>query len=118
LNIYQLHTDPEQLDHYNERYKLPGEAWNFWIHSLNYKDTTKQEFFWEWVLKDPESAYLCALWQGIEIPALEKIIKWDAKWARKYATSVMKQRWPEAEEMIMTDDDEWHLYAYEFGLDR
>ena len=27
LNLYRLHKNPEELDHYDQRYKMPSWAW-------------------------------------------------------------------------------------------
>lgn len=117
MNLYKLHSNPEVLDHNNEQYKMPGNAWGHYIQALKNKDTKAQNFYWPWIVKDPESAYLCTVWQGTEIPALENTIMWDAEFARKYATNVMQRRWPEAEDMIFSDRIEGMLYSDEFELD-
>jgi len=42
MNIYKLHTNPEQLVHYDEQWKLPENVWNLInvMHYEEHKDTS------------------------------------------------------------------------------
>ena len=114
MNLYELHTSPEELFGYDEQYKMPGRVWPLWVNSLKDKDTADQEFLWPWLVKDPESAYLYAVWKGSEFPEGEAAIIQSPQFARKYATNVRMRKWPEAEDTILDNTVEWQIYATEF----
>ena len=119
LNIYNLHTNPEQLGGYENRLRVP---------QLAYEYGKKHGFTDELVsvvVKDPKWAYRYASdvinknLYGKEIirwPEGEAVIAKDPEWALEYAYYIIKGRWPEAEPVIATDPRWADYYARYFGI--
>jgi hypothetical protein len=83
MNIYKFHTNPESLDHYEER-----------------------------LTRVPKLAYEHAKKLGRRFPEGEAVIAKDAKWSYWYAREIIKGRFPEGEAAIAKHAGASFEYAY------
>jgi len=111
MNIYKYFTRPEQLDGYENRFRIP---------SLAYEAAQNGEITWKqaepYIMKDPELAYLYAFGNlNHRWPEAEPYIMKNPWWAYWYAHDILKRRWPEAEPYIMKNPW-WNQYRSRFNL--
>jgi len=118
MNIYKLHTDPEQLTGYEQRLQVPKFAYEEVRDELtkhrSADDVRKAtEHLQDVLLKDPKYAYLYAkVVMEDRWPAAEDIIKTVPHWAYLYTRFLLRgDRWPEAEKTILTDPTAAGEYA-------
>ena len=106
MNLYNLHTNPEQLEGYENRLRIPQFAYEYG-EKYGFTDELVSA-----VAKDPESAY----WYAKNVikdrwPEAEPVIAKDPKLGYWYARFVIEDRWPEAEPAIATDHNLASMYA-------
>jgi len=106
MNFYKYFTRPEQLDGYENRFRIPG---------LAYQAAQTGEITWKqaepYIMKDPKWAFRYALHiLNHRWPEAEPYIMKDPWWAYGYARNALQCRWPEAEPYIMKDP--WSAYLY------
>jgi hypothetical protein len=107
MNIYQFHTNPESLDHYEERLtKVPKLAYEH-AESLDRRFPEGEPA----IAKNKMWAYFYArdVIKG-RFPDGEAAIAKDAWFAYKYAKLVIKGRWQDGEAAIAKDA--WLAYRY------
>jgi hypothetical protein len=108
MNIYQFYTDPESLDHYEERLTRVPKLAHEHAKRLGRRFPDGEAA----IAKDPAYAFLYAysIING-RFPEGEAAIAKDAMYAYEYATDVIKERFPKGEAAI--DKNEWiaDLYA-------
>ena len=86
MNIYNLHSNPEELYGYNKRNNLPEYALSSLDHEEFQEGTPEYEHAVSVILKDPMSSYY-------------------------YASNIIFERFPEGEEIISQDGTASFLYA-------
>ena len=119
LNLYQYHTQPQTLAHYEEaRTSVPEIAWDF----IPNREKPKYEHLWA------QDARLAHDYSGFVLkgrfPAGEPAIAQDATYACSYAR-LLRAPWsefnpklaPQAEASIATNANQSYFYA-EFVLER
>ncbi len=82
MNIYKYHTDPESLDHYEDR-----------------------------LTRVPELAFEHAMSLGRRFPEGEAAIANNALYAFSYAHGIIEERWPEGEAAIAKSARYAYYYA-------
>jgi len=113
MNIYNLHADPKQLNHYDNKEAIPSIAWILAkeLHSKG-ADTS---FLKPTFAKDPFYAYKYAKYiMKKRWPEVEPVLRQDAESAYRYARYVMQHRWPEAEEIIKKHPAMAYRYTRDF----
>jgi len=120
MNLYKLHSNPEQLAHYAETKEIPYFVLKEVENSKNlsvllWKDRERIERV---LAKDPYSAYRYAQIILERFPAGEPVLATDAKWATAYAERVIHGRFPEAENAIKKDPKWAFYYAKDIIKDR
>ena len=70
----------------------------------------------QYIMTDPWPAYSYAkkFFKGVGWPEAEQYIMTDPTWAARYAIDVVERRWPEAEDDIIEDEEEWNEYTDTF----
>ena len=140
MNIYDLHSNPEELHGYSTReYKLPEFAYDLAkdnpelrpkLEPVIMKDpeyALKHAMFvknkpWPeaepYIMKNPQCAYYYAkdVLDQRRWPEAEPVIMKHTYLAYRYALDVLGRRWPEAEQYIMKDKISWYSYKREFYL--
>ena len=139
MNLYNLHSNPEQLHGFDVvPYKAPDIA-----YKLAKKNPELRPKLEPSIMKDPYLSYLYAMdvlnrpWPKAEPyimkdpqyayyyaydvlkrrwPEAEPYIIKDPKWAYSYARHILRRRWPEAEPYIMKDQKWWDFYKERFNL--
>jgi len=115
MNLYNLHTKPEQLDHFKDRLTVPGLAYKE-AHDLYFDSSwataeskARLEYLEPYIAKDAESAfeYVDEI-RGTRWPEAEPAIITDPKWAYYYAKDYIQGRWPEAEQVIK-QEPQWSV---------
>lgn len=126
MNLYNLHSNPEELYGYQRRSEIPELAYE--IAQDRYNKTGKRSPNLEPVIgSNPESACWYAYyilkrrWAKIGMPEVERVIGSDPRWAYLYARYVLDGRWadidmPEVERVISSDPDYWRLYSNRFKI--
>ena len=111
MNLYDFHTNPEQLEGYENRLRVPMFAYEYGRRH-GFTDELVSA-----VAKHPKSAFEYA-WEIIEgrFPEGEAVIATDPQYAYWYAKNVIKDRWPEAEPVIAKDPDWARAYQEQFGI--
>ena len=108
MNLYDLHSNPEQLHGYSTKeYRVPELAYKlaFWKPELRPKLEPA-------IMKDPRWAYdYATLVLQRRWAKAEPVIMKDAYYAYYYAKNIMGRAWPEAEPYIMKDPHYAFLYA-------
>ena len=122
MNLYQLHTEPENLYGWQQRMRIPKFAYEEAYY--RYEKTRKRFPDLESVIAtDPEWAYVYAnnvikkRWLDIGKPEVESVIAKDPYWAYWYAAFVIKSRWSEAEPYIQQDSHWWSHYKKRFKIE-
>ncbi len=113
MNLYNLHSNPEQLHGYSiKEYRIPEFA-----YSLAKTHPELRPNLEPTIMKSPRYAYAYS-WHVLKRPwaEAEPVIMKDPKTAYHYALHVLKRRWPEAEPYIMKDKIWWNSYKREFYL--
>jgi len=59
MNLYKLHSKPEQLDHYDEQWKMPEKAWNL-ITKMHYADHKDTRHLAKYIKYLPYKSYIYA----------------------------------------------------------
>ena len=110
MNLYALHTNPEQLEGYENRLRVPELAYEYGRRH-GFKDELVSV-----VAKDTKYAYQYAfdVIRG-RFPEGEAAIAKDPDWAYKYARGVIGGRWPEGEAAIAKDP--YWAVKYEINFD-
>lgn len=114
LNIYQLHSKPDQLKGYDQAYeKVPEFIWE------KYKKQPKQLKKHENALaKDPIVSYRYAvLILQNRFPEGEDAIAQSPLYSYFYATNVLNDRFLKGENAIKQDQKLWNMYKYQHGID-
>ena len=137
MNLYKFHTNPEQLEGYENRLRIPMMAYEYGTQhgftdelvssvakhpelAFKYARNIIESRFPEGeaaIATDPELAFEYA-WEIIEgrFPEGEAAIATDPRWAYYYASHIIKGRWPEVEPVIATDPRWAGYYARYFGI--
>jgi len=115
MNLYKLHSNPEQLIHYDQINNLPFYVWGKLneVGSREYFQNNR-EHIENVASKDAELAYNYAKLIGERFPAGEDVILSDPEYAAGYAGQVLENRWPEAEAIIATKPRYAVQYAQRF----
>ena len=137
MNLYKLHTKPEQLYGYKNRLAHPTIAWDAFeqdridgvVDTRKYlpgilKGARESYNFAEEIMKgpfkegesiiatDPQYAHNYAAYILYDrFPEGEPAIMKDPHYAAWYASDILKQRWPNAEKYIMKDPRSAVRYA-------
>ena len=113
INLYNLHTNPEQLEGYENRLRVPKMAYEYG-KKYGFTDELVSA-----VAKHPEWAYVYA-YRVIKgrFPEGEPAIATDPNAAYHYANLFIKDRWPEAEPVIATNPFTAYAYALRVIKDR
>jgi lambda repressor-like predicted transcriptional regulator len=108
MNLYNLHSEPETLDHHDTAFeRVPRLVWEkYWDKSAELK---KRE---EILAKDAKTAYVYAssVLKG-PFPAGEAAIAKDAWCAYLYARDVLQKPWPAGEAAIAKNASLAYSYA-------
>ena len=108
MNLYDLHSNPEELHGYSTReYKIPELAFNLAVNRPGLRPKLEP-----YIMKDPKWAY----WYAKSIlkspwPEAEPVIIKDPTVAADYAIFILRRPWPEAEPYIMKNAFHAWLYA-------
>jgi len=143
MNLFDLHSNPEQLAHYNEQIKVPFIAYNKTMQAI-YADEDYEDYrqYIQYFKDDPKLAmryaeelngrfiegepaiatnpilaYEYALYTlvGDRFPEGEPAIMKNPEYAYKYAVDIMSnERWKEAEPYIQQDPKWWQKYKNYF----
>ncbi|RWZ84368.1 MAG: hypothetical protein EO766_17260 [Hydrotalea sp. AMD] len=113
LNLYKFHSQPQNLDHYNDQDSIiPNLALKKSLYNRGRSPDLEPV-----ILKDTKCAFDYARkvirdrW-----PEAEPRIMKDPYAALGYAETILKDRWYEAEPYIKQDDYAWDIYQQNFGL--
>ena len=100
MNLYNLHSKPESLDHFEKVSENNPEV--FWDKYKNKPEELKKRE--KYIAKDAYSSFLYArdILQG-PFPAGEEVIAKDARFAYYYTKEVLKGPFPAGEEAIAKD---------------
>ena len=113
MNLYKLHSKPEQLDGYEDKLYIPQFA-DEEIKYLVRRNTTDEEasYIKPYIVKRPElsSLYIAFILNHKPWPEAEPYIMKNPEYAIWYATLVLKRRWVEAEKYIKQDAAAWKKY--------
>ena len=107
LDLYKLHSNPEQLLWYNERYENPWTAW-----PLATEEGTRDKYKQVWMQSPIHAAYY-AWHMKKRWPEAESIIAQDPWASAKYAYNVVKGRWSKGEPAIITNTGASWYYVSE-----
>jgi uncharacterized protein YfkK (UPF0435 family) len=107
-NIFTIPKD--NTFSYDELKQFAGGAY-YLIESNKYKNEDEEELL-NIIMKNPKYAYKYAsVFIKDRWPEAEPYIMKNAEYANLYATYIIEKRWPEAEPYIMKDPDEACTYA-------
>ena len=110
MNLYNLHSNPESLDHFEKVTETnPAIFWG--IYKKNKEELKKRE---KYIAKDTDYAFQYA--KGVlkgPFPAGEEAIAKDAVSAYSYAKDVLKGPFPAAEAAIAKDAVSAYSYRSE-----
>lgn len=114
MNLYKLHTDPKQLVHHDEQYKIPRNAWNTVRELIAIKSSYDEIKPYEKYIKngDMASYFYAYVYKGRWPEGEEAILNGDPRWAWQYAKYVLDGPWPEGEALIRTND----RYSKEYDM--
>ena len=138
MNLYDLHSNPEQLHGYSTKeYRVPELAYELAEKRPDLRSKleptimkiTKYAYWYAksilkrpwpeaepYIMKDPGYAYYYALYiLERPWPEAEPYIMKDPYYAYAYARYILRRRWPEAEPYIMKDANSWNLYKKRFN---
>ena len=105
MDLYELHSRPEELYGYNQRYKIPSIALEI------IQDDESRTDLLKYIIKSPTEAFYYSkdVIDGRWLEAEPYIMKspGNAVW---YARDIIRGRWEEAEPYIMTDPEWWDTY--------
>ena len=137
MNLYKFHTNPEQLDGYENRLRVPMMAYEYGdkhgfageLVSAVAKDPQWAYKYARFVIKgrfpegeatiatDPGRAYEYADYViNGRFPEAEAAIATSPTWAYHYAKYVIKDRWPEGEAAIAKTPKWASGYERDFGI--
>ena len=115
MNLYNLHTDPEQLDEYKNKLNIPSVAWAAYKEINGPVPVDYENKILDTLMKSPNYAYKVAISYPPERwPEAEKYIITDPGTAANYAREFqddMGGRWKEAEPLIMKHPVQAVMYA-------
>jgi len=138
MNLYDLHSKPETLKGYEQRFQIPHlayeEAQKIWdktgkrIPKLEQAIAKDPKLAYQYAnevimqkfplgepvfAKDPELAFNYAQLSNERFRLGEPTIATDPKWAYLYAFWVVKKRWPEGEPILKIGRNWRYRIAYE-----
>ena len=115
MNLYNLHTNPDQLDGYEESYKIPDNAWDIIKRTKTQEERRKYE---QYIKYDGEIAtdYALRYLSKNRFKEAEPYIMKKPDWASIYAHHIIGGRWLEAEKYIKQDPSVWKFYKMDFGI--
>ncbi len=113
MNLYDLHSNPQELHGYSTKeYRVPELAYELALVRPELRPKLEPA-----IMKHARYAYMYAKYiLKRPWPEAEPYIMKDPKWAYWYAAYILKRRWPEAEPYIMKDSHWWAVYKEHFEL--
>lgn len=111
MNLYKLHSTPKILDHIEQYYMIPENAYYKALRLHREHKDIPQELI-DSIAKDAEySYYYASEITSKRFPEGEKAIATDAEYSYMYACHILRGRFSEGETAIATSPAKAYFYA-------